>query len=1038
MQLKVQQGNPNEPKMFSMSGFTFLNSKLEVYDSVSISFSSGKIIDCSLTASIANTQMANLEVHGSKISFTKYRTIDTNSFTLSNSIINKSEFMFRELDKVKFINNRFYNLENPLQFSYTSFVSFKSVNVYNSSRFIKANSVYNLELNGLEGINDINLNTGTYISWDSVGTAKITDSNFKSIHSSYFLVVENYVHQLLISNSKFYDVKSIDIHCSVATDFGSSNIQISKTTFDSLEAVRGSVSIRTCTNVLIENSIFKNSRSYAGGALYCSSIHQLNMYNLQFSNNKAIFRPKNIFQSFGSGGAAFINSINTLIGNNITFTNNSGLRGGALYLAHFTINSYNLDIQCFGNNAEFTGGCYHLHLGRLVELEKTKRSKITVTNSSDNKALIYGNQASSSINTADFSYCTVTNIDRNSNDRYIHSGCINTITFKNITRLDTIRLALYPGQVINMTSIFYDIFGANIPFIKTTSVTTNDTDFNYPNIDFKNKGIDQFSHSNVIPYFSVFIKTSSIMETNLLTNSTEYHYYLDADSVVFNVSITLLDCPSLMEMRYDGNGWYICKDRVRYDIILPCSIIGGIFMLLTGFLLGFLFIYSIVLINNRVVKRLKKLQKIEQAENELERNIIEKTFDFSQKDYSDYYDTTFSINNIFSSNKKAVYKSDSKTIPLINEDEEQELSSHESKAMYYSTTRDHNGDYLRLESPTYKSKSSMFIPIENLSIISKIGQGASGVVYKCLLKPNTMVAIKTLVTSSNDGDEAEKMNEEFETEVSLMKSLRHPNIVNFYGVSVSNNTKYMVIEYMEHGSLENVLYKSKSGRITLTLEEKIHILLGVSRGVNYLHSLNPCIIHRDLKPGNILLDRNYNSKISDFGLSRIFQQKSKNLTTNIGTLYYLAPEMFGETSCAVIDNRLDIYSFGIIMWETLFEDIPYTGAKTSKPLSSKGSQYGSYSSNSSASGDLTPFNIPQKVLSGVRPMIPFNNEREFDEYYNEYPFHSKQYNYKTMRAIIFDYIKLMKKCWDKDPKDRPEFSQIIKELQNISSKDIRK
>jgi len=92
----------------------------------------------------------------------------------------------------------------------------------------------------------------------------------------------------------------------------------------------------------------------------------------------------------------------------------------------------------------------------------------------------------------------------------------------------------------------------------------------------------------------------------------------------------------------------------------------------------------------------------------------------------------------------------------------------------------------------------------------------------------------------------DEISEEFEKEVSLLASLRHPCILTFFGVALTDENKYMITEYLENGSLEKMIYNCRIGKIRHSILEKLRILQDISSGMDYLHSLNPATIHRDL------------------------------------------------------------------------------------------------------------------------------------------------------------------------------------------------
>lgn len=159
--------------------------------------------------------------------------------------------------------------------------------------------------------------------------------------------------------------------------------------------------------------------------------------------------------------------------------------------------------------------------------------------------------------------------------------------------------------------------------------------------------------------------------------------------------------------------------------------------------------------------------------------------------------------------------------------------------------------------------------------------------------------------------------DEFEREIRLMYKLRHPNIVTFMGACLQRPKLLLILEYCVHGSLFDLLVDVKRKDI-MTCKFKIETALGCAHALQYLHSRRPLILHRDFKSPNVLLDRNYNVKICDFGLSdSYFFQRQEGLTENgdskkliesrsspkiVGTTPWLAPEVFqGDAHSSMSD-----------------------------------------------------------------------------------------------------------------------------------------
>ena len=192
-----------------------------------------------------------------------------------------------------------------------------------------------------------------------------------------------------------------------------------------------------------------------------------------------------------------------------------------------------------------------------------------------------------------------------------------------------------------------------------------------------------------------------------------------------------------------------------------------------------------------------------------------------------------------------------------------------------------------MEESTSKSNSrhSHVIPMDEITFEKRIGDGGFGTVFKATWKKTT-VAVKSVSVGYNTTQE--DLNE-FEQEAILLSSLKHPNIITFYGISLSENRNLMVVEYAQEGSLDGLLSQCRKGKKTCKLNQKIDYMIDIANGMAYLHNIQPDpIIHRDLKPANILLTSSNQCKVCDFGMSRTCSQKTaSNLTCQIGTFFYM-------------------------------------------------------------------------------------------------------------------------------------------------------
>ncbi|KAJ1441590.1 Serine/threonine-protein kinase, active site [Sesbania bispinosa] len=196
----------------------------------------------------------------------------------------------------------------------------------------------------------------------------------------------------------------------------------------------------------------------------------------------------------------------------------------------------------------------------------------------------------------------------------------------------------------------------------------------------------------------------------------------------------------------------------------------------------------------------------------------------------------------------------------------------------------------------------------NFDISNKIGEGGFGPVYKGILSNGTVIAVKQLSPKSEQG------NREFINEIGMISALQHPFLVKLYGCCVEGDQLLVVYEYMENNSLAHALFGLEECRLKLNWPTRQKICVGVARGLAFLHEESRLkVVHRDLKAANVLLDKDLNPKISDFGLAKLNEEDNTHISTRIaGTFGYMAPEyaMHGY-----LTEKADVYSFGIISLE---------------------------------------------------------------------------------------------------------------------------
>ncbi|XP_031117455.1 LEAF RUST 10 DISEASE-RESISTANCE LOCUS RECEPTOR-LIKE PROTEIN KINASE-like 2.1 [Ipomoea triloba] len=193
----------------------------------------------------------------------------------------------------------------------------------------------------------------------------------------------------------------------------------------------------------------------------------------------------------------------------------------------------------------------------------------------------------------------------------------------------------------------------------------------------------------------------------------------------------------------------------------------------------------------------------------------------------------------------------------------------------------------------------------------KLGEGGYGTVYKGRLRSGSDVAVKIMSKPKSSG-------QDFINEVGSMGRIHHVNIVRLVGYCAENSKHALVYDFMSNGSLDKYINQGVNASL-LNSERKFEIVVGVARGIEYLHrGCDIQILHFDIKPHNILLDDNFIPKISDFGLAKLFPTDKSivTLTAARGTIGYVAPELINR-SIGAISHKADVYSFGMLLMEML-------------------------------------------------------------------------------------------------------------------------
>lgn len=261
--------------------------------------------------------------------------------------------------------------------------------------------------------------------------------------------------------------------------------------------------------------------------------------------------------------------------------------------------------------------------------------------------------------------------------------------------------------------------------------------------------------------------------------------------------------------------------------------------------------------------------------------------------------------------------------------------------------------------------------MRELQIQQRIGRGTHGEVFRALWR-GTEVAVKNLPQSQI----TQELMDDIIREAKIMRTLRHPNVLQFLGASMVPPNFCIIMEYMALGSLFNLLHDH---RISLPWIRIKSMLLDAAKGMNYLHHSEPPIIHRDLKSQNLLVNDHWRVKVCDFGLCRILSETPDHATmTACGTPCWAAPEILRNQR---YDKKADVYSFGVVLWECVSRRLPYAG--------------------------MPPFQVVYAVANERRrPTIPETTSPEMTH--------------------------LITECWSEYSKDRPAFDEIIQKLQSLS------
>ncbi|KAJ0447009.1 putative protein kinase RLK-Pelle-RLCK-VIIa-2 family [Helianthus annuus] len=282
---------------------------------------------------------------------------------------------------------------------------------------------------------------------------------------------------------------------------------------------------------------------------------------------------------------------------------------------------------------------------------------------------------------------------------------------------------------------------------------------------------------------------------------------------------------------------------------------------------------------------------------------------------------------------------------------------------------------------------------------SLLGEGGFGYVFKGWIdeathlasKPGsgTVIAVKKLKTEGFQG------HKEWLTEVTYLGQLHHANLVKLIGYCAEGDNRLLVYEYMPKGSLENHLFRR--GPQPLPWATRLKVAIGAARGLAFLHDAKDQIIYRDFKASNILLDSDFNAKLSDFGLAKAGPTGDRtHVSTQVmGTHGYAAPEYIATGR---LTSKSDVYSFGVVLLELL------SGRRAV---------------------DKDKFGVEQDLVEWTKPYLG-DKRRLFrimdTKLEGQYP-----------QKSAFTAATLASQCLNIEPKSRPRMSEVLASLEELQA-----
>ncbi|CAH8358864.1 unnamed protein product [Eruca vesicaria subsp. sativa] len=275
-----------------------------------------------------------------------------------------------------------------------------------------------------------------------------------------------------------------------------------------------------------------------------------------------------------------------------------------------------------------------------------------------------------------------------------------------------------------------------------------------------------------------------------------------------------------------------------------------------------------------------------------------------------------------------------------------------------------------------------------------LGEGGFGCVYKGVLPDGRVVAVKQLKVGGGQGDR------EFKAEVETLSRIHHRHLVSIVGHCISDDRRLLIYDFVSNNDLYFHLHASKE---VLDWVTRVRIAAGAARGLAYLHEdCHPRIIHRDIKSSNILLEDNFDARVSDFGLARLALDCNTHITTRVmGTFGYLAPEY---ASSGKLTEKSDVYSFGVVLLELI------TGRKpvdTSQPIGE------------------------ESLVEWARPLI--SHAIETEEFGS---LADPKLGGNYVDSEMFRMIEAAGACVRHSAAKRPRMGQIVRALESLSAEDL--